>query len=243
MSQATFDDIPRLLLDASFREACVERVVNKNVRRFWTVEYPKYNKGDILPVLNKVGSFLSIPVLRKLLVENKTQLSLRSLMDHKKIFLVNLSKGSLGSDGAHLLASLLLSSLASAGFSRIDTPEEQRIPFILFLDEFQNYTSLSLVEMLSELRKFKLGFVLAHQYMGQLDTKIREAVLGNIGTVVCFRVGQIDAKYMAQEFYPVFKTDDFINLEHYHIYLKLLINGKVSSAFSAKTLSIKELLN
>ena len=158
-------------------------------------------------------------------------------MDSNKIFLVNLSKGSLGTDGAHLLGSLLLTSLASAGFSRIDISEDKRVPFIIYLDEFQNYTTGSIAGMLSELRKFKIGFVLAHQYLHQLQTDIRNAVLGNIGTQICFRLGQTDAKYMAQEFYPTFETSDFTSLEHFHIYLRLLINGKVSQPFSARTIT------
>ncbi len=241
-SKATFDDIPKLLLDSTFQKECMKNVVSKNVIRFWSLEYPKYSKSDILPVLNKVGSFLSIPILHKILVTNKEQISLRSIMDSKKIFLVNLSKGSLGTDGAHLLGSLLLTSLASAGFSRIDTGESNRIPFIIYLDEFQNYTTGSIASMLSELRKFGIGFVLAHQYLHQLDINIKNAVLGNIGSIICFRLGQADAKYMAQEFYPTFQSSDFTSLEHYHIYLKLLINGKISNPFSARTIKIEQLL-
>jgi len=236
-NQATFDDIPKLLLDLTFQKECVKNVVSKNVIRFWQLEYPKYSKADILPVLNKVGSFLSIPILHKILVTNKEQISLRSIMDSKKIFLVNLSKGSLGTDGAHLLGSLLLTSLASAGFSRINIEESNRVPFIIYLDEFQNYTTGSIASMLSELRKFGIGFVLAHQYLHQLQTDIKNAVLGNIGSMVCFRLGQADAKYMAQEFYPTFEASDFTSLEHYHIYLRLLIDGKVSNPFSAKTIT------
>jgi hypothetical protein len=207
------------------------------------LEYPKYTKTDILPVLNKVGSFLSIPLLKKILVDNQNQISLREIMDSKKIFLVNLSKGSLGADGAHLLGSLLLTSLASASFSRVDIKQEDRIPFFIYLDEFQNYTTGSLSGMFSELRKFGVGFILAHQYLHQLTPDIKNAVLGNIGTIICFRLGQADAKYMANEFYPIFETSDFTNLEHYHIYLKLLIRGKTSVGFSAKTITTGEVGN
>ncbi|WP_417197741.1 type IV secretory system conjugative DNA transfer family protein [Bizionia sp.] len=239
--QATFEDIPKMLLDTQFRDHCLFNITNKNVLRFWKVEYPKYSKTDILPVLNKIGSFLSIPMLQRILVENKEQISLRTIIDTKQILLVNLSKGSLGVDGAHLLGSLLLTSLASAGFSRVDTPENKRNPFFIYLDEFQNYTTGSITGMLSELRKFKIGFVLAHQYLNQLQSDIKNAVLGNIGTIVCFKLGQVDAKYMAQEFHPVFQASDFTNLEHFHVYLKLLINGRSPEAFSAKTITIKDL--
>ena len=144
-------------------------------------------------------------------------------------------------DGAHLLGSLLLTSLSSAGFSRINIEEDKRVPFYIYLDEFQNYTTASLTNMFSELRKFNIGFILAHQYLHQLQTDIKNAVLGNIGTIICFKLGQVDAKYMAQEMYPVFQTSDFTNLEHFHIYLKLLINGKSPQAFSAKTITLDKL--
>lgn len=239
--KATFDNIPRLLLDTSYQNQCISHVVSLHVKRFWNTEFPKYSKGDILPVLNKVGSFLSIPMIHKILVENEKQISLRNIMDTNKIFLINLSKGSLGTDGAHLLGSLLLTSLSSAGFSRINIREHERVPFFIYLDEFQNYTTQSLTNMFSELRKFKIGFILAHQYLHQLDTNIRNAVLGNIGTIICFKLGQSDAKYMAQEFYPIFQTSDFTNLEHYHIYLKLLIKGRTAKPFSAKTITLADL--
>ncbi|WP_430411324.1 type IV secretory system conjugative DNA transfer family protein [Kordia sp.] len=240
-AKASFDDIPKLLLDTQFQQHCIQHIVSSHVKRFWQVEFPKYSKGDILPVLNKVGSFLSIPMVHKILVTNQEQISLRQIMDNKKIFLINLSKGSLGTDGAHLLGSLLLTSLSSAGFSRININEQERIPFFIYLDEFQNYTTASLTNMFSELRKFKIGFVLAHQYLHQLDINIRNAVLGNIGTIICFKLGQTDAKYMAQEFYPIFQTSDFTNLEHFHIYVKLLINGRSAQPFSAKTITLNDL--
>ena len=192
-------------------------------------------------MLNKVGSFLSIPILKKILVDNTQQISLRHIMDNNKIFLINLSKGTLGSDGANLLGSLLLTALSSAGFSRVNIDENKRVPFFIYLDEFQNYTTESLSGMFAELRKFKIGFVLAHQYLHQLSNDIRNAVLGNIGTIICFRLGQADAKYMAQEFHPEFEAIDFINLEHYHIYLRILINGRVSKAFSARTVTVEEI--
>ena len=239
--QANFNDIPKLLLSPEYQKECVKHIINKNVIRFWQQEFPKYSKADILPVLNKVGSFLSIPMLNKILVENTQQISLREIMDSNKIFLVNLSKGTLGTDGAHLLGSLLLTSLSSASFSRINIEEKKRVPFFIYLDEFQNYTTASLTNMFSELRKFKIGFVLAHQYLHQLQADIKNAVLGNIGTIICFKLGQADAKYMAQELYPVFQTSDFTNLEHFHIYLKLLINGKTPQPFSAKTITIEDL--
>ncbi|MFD2565919.1 type IV secretory system conjugative DNA transfer family protein [Pseudotenacibaculum haliotis] len=238
---SNLEDIPRLLLDEPYRNTCAKRVINPHVKKFLLEELPKYGKSDILPVINKVSSFLSIPFLRKVLVENQQQLSLRYAMDNRKIVLVNLSKGSLGADGAYLLGSLLLTALSSSAFSRIDIPIEKRVPFHVFLDEFHNYTTGSVVGMLSEHRKFAVGYTLAHQYISQLSTQVRDAVLGNIGTIVCFKLGLSDAKHMEKEFYPIFSASDFVELEHYHVYLRLLVRGRVSDAFSAKTVTTDEL--
>jgi len=239
--QASFENVSELLLDKEYRNQCLTQVSSKQVRQFWIKEYPQYSKGDILPVLNKIGSFISIPILKKILVDNTEQISLRKIMDEKKILLVNLSKGSLGMDGANLLGSFLLTALSSAAFTRIDTKEENREPFFVYLDEFQNYTTQSLVNMFAELRKFRLGFVIAHQYLNQLSVDIKNSVLGNVGTIICFKLGQQDAKYMSGEFYPIFQAYDFVHLKHYHIYLKLLINGGSPRAFSAKTIQVKDI--
>lgn len=240
--KATFSDVTRLLVDDNYRLQCQQHIVAKEVKQFWKFQFSKYSKADVLPVLNKVGSFLAIPMVKKILVDNTKQLSIQSIIDNEKIFLVNLSKGTLGADASHLLGSLLLNSLSAAGFHRSIIDEDERKPFFIYLDEFQNFTTLSLVNMFSELRKFKIGFIVAHQYLNQLPVKIKEAVLGNIGTIICFRMSYADAKYMAQEFYPVFTASDFIALENYHIYLKLMINGKPSKPFSAKTIT-KNYLN
>jgi len=240
--KVSFADIPRILLDDTYKNTCIANLVdNEELLRFWHKEFPKFSKADILPALNKVSGFLSIPVLRKILVENTQQISLRQIMDTKKILLVNIAKGKIGNDGGHLLASLLLGGMTAAGFSRIDTPEDKRVPFIIFLDEFHNYTSDNLIFMISELRKFNIGYVLAHQYLGQLKPNIREAVLGNVGTIVAFTLGS-DAKLMERIFYPVFTATDFINLGRYHVYIKLLINGRVTpQGFSAKTITLEDI--
>lgn len=235
--KATFADINRILLDEPYRQKCQKNIVAKEVKQFWTHQFSKYSKADILPVLNKIGGFLAIPMIKKILVDNSKQLSIQSIINNENIFLVNLSKGTLGADASHLLGSLLLNSLSAAGFHRSTFQEEERKPFFIYLDEFHNFTTLSLVNMFSELRKFKIGFIVAHQYLNQLPIKIKEAVLGNIGTIICFRISYTDAKYMAQEFYPIITANDFIQLENFHIYLKLLIDGKPSKPFSAITIT------
>ena len=234
--EATIGDIPKLLLDKSFRFKAMAVVKNDNVKMFWQKEFPEYNQYDLLPVLNKVGGMLAHPVLKRVLIENQDEISLRKVMDDKKILLVNLSKGYVGEDVAHILGALLISSISSASFSRVDTEEKKRVPFMVYMDEFHNFTTLSLVNMFSELRKFKVGLTLAHQYMHQLDDEIRHAILGNAGTLICFRVGTEDAQYLIKEMYPVFDLEDFINLPNRSIYLKLMIDGTPSQPFSAITI-------
>jgi hypothetical protein len=234
--QATIADIPKLLLDKSFRYKSMAAIKNDSVRAFWQKEFGEYNKYDLLPVLNKVGGMLAHPVIKRVLIENTEEISLRKTMDQKKILLVNLSKGHVGEDVALILGALFISSISSASFSRVDTPEENRIPFMVYMDEFHNFTTLSLVNMFSELRKFKVGLTLAHQYMHQLDEDIRHAVFGNIGTLISFRVGTEDAQHLIKEMYPVFDLEDFINLPNQSIYLRLMIDGTPSQPFSAITI-------
>lgn len=234
--QATIADIPKLLLDKSFRNSAIPAIKNESVRNFWLKEFNNYNRYDLLPVLNKIGGMLAHPAIKRVLIENPQEVSLRKAMDEKKIVLVNLSKGYIGEDVAHILGALFISSLSAAAFSRVDTSEENRTPYMVYLDEFHNFTTLSLVNMFSELRKFKVGLTLAHQYIHQLDDEIRHAVFGNIGTLISFRVGTEDAQHLVKEMLPVFELEDFINLPNYAIYLKLMIDGIPSRPFSAVTL-------
>jgi type IV secretory pathway TraG/TraD family ATPase VirD4 len=234
--KAFMNDIIRIIHDQRYQEECIKNVQSQEVKSFWEDEFPKYTKNDVIPVLNKIGAFLVHPASRRFLIDNPVDVSLRQAMDNSKIVLINLSKGSIGVDVAHLIGSIVLNAFSYAAFSRTDTPEEERVPFHIFLDEFHNYTNPSLINMLSELRKYKVSLTLAHQYMNQLDPDIRNAVLGNVGTIISFRLGQQDARYLEHECYPIFTTDDFTNLENFEIYLKLMILGKPSKAFSAKTL-------
>ncbi len=231
-----FSDIQKLLHDKEFQKKCIPNIINPDVKKFWQQEFKQYTKTDLIPIYNKLGAMLSYPSVRRILIENTEQISLRRIMDTGKILLVNLSKGAIGTEASYILGSLLLTSLASASFSRIDTNAEKRKPFFVYLDEFQNYTNLSLVEMLSELRKFKIGMILSHQYTSQLNTQILDSILGNVGTIVSFRVSQSDARLLEKEFAPIFDVSDFVNLPNYEIYLKLMIDGTPSKAFSATTL-------
>lgn len=238
--QATLADITRLLDDNAFRKQAAARVNNEQVRNFWLKEYAGYparfRAEAIAPLQNKVGAFLSNPLINRIVTQSKSAFRMRRVMDAGKILLVNLAKGKIGADTSTLLGALLVSRLGLAALSRSNQPEEERRDFYLYLDEFHNFTTLSLVGMLSELRKYRLNLILAHQYLAQLDERLLAAILGNVGTIISFRVGPSDTETIAQEFAPEFSATDLINLPNYHIYLKLMIDGRVSSPFSAKTL-------
>lgn len=237
---STLSDILKLLSDKEFRKKVIPSIQNKQIKDFWIKEFDRYPERfkveAIAPIQNKVGAFLSHPLLQKILTKPEKPLSLRKIMDEDKILLVNLAKGSIGEDTSNLLGSLLISRFDLAALSRANIPEAKRQDYTLFLDEFHNFTTQSLVLMLSELRKYRLSLVLAHQYLTQLEPNIKDAILGNVGTIIIFRIGAVDAEVFAQEFAPEFKQSDFTNLPNFHIYLKMMIDGKISSPFSAVTL-------
>jgi type IV secretory pathway TraG/TraD family ATPase VirD4 len=237
--EATLADILTLFRDEAFRKNAAKNCTNKQVRDFWLLEFPKYSRFSaeaVAPIQSKVSAFLSDPTLCRVLTTPKEPIHIRKLMDEGKILLVNLAKGKLGEDSAALLGGLLVTTIGLAAFSRADMPEQDRNPHWLYMDEFQSFTTLSLANMLSELRKYKVGMVLAHQYLHQLDPDIRHAVLGNAATLIAFRLGAPDAAFIAREFNPVFTGTDVLKLPNYHIYLKLLIDGEPSKPFSATTL-------
>lgn len=239
--QATLADILKLLDDANFRRQAAARIQNAQVRNFWLKEYEGYparfRAEAIAPVQNKVGAFLADPVLNRILTQHHSSFRLRDVMDQGKVLLVNLAKGVIGEDTASLLGALLVARFGLAAMSRADIPEGKRRDFFLYLDEFHSYTTLSLAEMLSELRKYRLNLILAHQYMAQLTPPMRDAVFGNVGTIISFRIGAVDAELLSQEFYPEFSVADFSNLPNHGIYLKLMIDGVPSRPFSAVTLN------
>jgi DNA helicase HerA-like ATPase len=240
--QATLADVLRLLDDHSFRKNVAGRVRSAQVRSFWLREYEGYparfRAEVVAPVQNKVSAFLADPVLNAILTQSKSAFDLRRVMDEDHILLVNLAKGKLGEDSAALLGALLVSRLGFAALSRADIPEGERRDFFVYLDEFPTFTTLSLASMLSELRKYRVGLVLAHQYLIQIDEQILGAILGNVGTVISFRIGPADAEIMEKEFYPEFRTEDLLNLPNYSVYMRLMIGGVVSRPFSATTVAL-----
>jgi type IV secretory pathway TraG/TraD family ATPase VirD4 len=237
---ATLADILPLMMDRNFRRAAIRHMQNQQVRLFWSHEYegypPYFRAAAIAPIQNKVGAFLADPLLHKILAGSETTLNLREIMDKRKILLVNLAKGKMGGDASALLGALLVASIGWSAFGRAEIPESDRADFYVYLDEFHTFTTLSLADMLSELRKYRVGLILAHQYTAQLDPPVRDAVFGNAGTIISFRVGPDDARVMAKEFDPVFSELDLISLPNYGIYLKLMIDGTPSPPFSAETL-------
>ncbi len=237
--------IARMLVNKTYRKKIVDNIKDPVVKSFWVDEFANYNdkfrNEAIAPIQNKVGQFLSSAIIRNIVGQTKSSIDLREIMDKKKIFLINLSKGRIGEDNSALLGAMIITKLQLAAMSRVDMPEEEREDFYLYVDEFQNFATESFANILSEARKYRLNLVVAHQYIGQLvadkkNTIVRDAIFGNVGTLVCFRVGADDAEFLEKEFDPTYLLNDLVNLTKYHIYLKLMINGVSSTPFSATTL-------
>jgi hypothetical protein len=235
----TLGDIPRLLSERDYRSGVVRRVTNDTVRDFWEKEYagysPAFRAVVTAPLQNKVAAFLTDPLLHSILTGQESSFDLRQVLDKGKILVVNLAKGKLGEGPAALLGSLLVSHLSLAALERADLPQEERRDFYLYLDEFHTFSTLTLATMLSELRKYRLNLILAHQYLGQLEPEIRDAVFGNAGTFIAFRVGALDAPTVARELSPRFEADDLLSLPNFSTYLRLMIDGEPSRPFSAYT--------
>ncbi|MCW2114421.1 type IV secretory system conjugative DNA transfer family protein [Bradyrhizobium elkanii] len=238
--QATMHDVLRILSDQKFRTEIARKLKNETVRTFLLKEFDRFSFGyradGTAPIQNKVGAFLSDPLLNRLLTAPERDLHIRQIMDEGGVLLVNLAKGQIGEDSSSLLGGLLVTTLGLAAFSRAELPEHERRDFYVYVDEFQNFTTLAMANMFSELRKYRVGFTVAHQYLHQLEPDVRHAVLGNAGTIISFRVGSEDATYLAREFQERFDEVDLLQLPNYHIYLKLMIDGMPSKPFSAVTL-------
>ena len=237
---STLSDILRLYTDKEFRRGVVSGLQHDMVRRFWLDEFEKYPDRQraeaVAPIQNKLGALLTDPRLYRTLVAPQQPISFRSLMDSAGVLIVNLAKGRLGEDGANVLGSILVATIGLAALSRAELPVSERRPFILYVDEFQTFTTLAFANMMPELRKYGVGLNLAHQYLHQLDDDVRHSVLGNAGTLLSFRVGPEDASVMAREMQPTFDVPDLLNLPNHHFYTKLMIDGTPSRPFSARTL-------
>lgn len=238
---ATLMSISRMIADEEYRDQVIANVKNPAVKPFWTKEYAswndKYKQEAVAPVQNKVGQFLAASLIRNIVAQTKSTFNIRDIMDSRKIFIVNLSKGAIGEDNSKLLGGMLVTKLYTSAMERVDIEAKDRKPFFLYVDEFQNFATESFADILSEARKYGLSLTMAHQYMKQLDEKVLDAVIGNVGTMISFRIGSGDSEILAKEFTPTFLEEDFLNLPKYQIYLKLLIDGVASSPFSAQTIA------
>lgn len=241
---ATLLDIQPLLTDVLFRNKVLSYVTNQHTLSFWKNEFEKYSPAlkseAITPILNKTGVFLTSIPLRNTVGQNTNSFRMQNVLDEGKILIANLSKGELGEDASSILGSILVTSIQLAALFRSTQSEHQRVPFYLYVDEMHSFISLSFADILSEARKYKLSLFLTHQYIDQLQEKIRSAIFGNVGTIISFRIGAEDAEHLAKEFYPVFNEEDFVNLPRYSMYLKLMIDGATSRPFSADTLPPKQ---
>lgn len=236
--------IMRLLVDRDYRQKIVDNIQDPVVKSFWLNEYEQwrdqYRNEAIAPIQNKVGQFLNVSLVRNIVGQPESTINIPEIMDAGKILLVNVSKGRIGEDNSALLGAMLITKIQLAAMERVRISEEQRKDFFLYVDEFQNFATDSFATILSEARKYRLNLVLAHQYVGQLvtdnNTKVRDAVFGNVGTLVSFRVGAADAEFLEKEFEPEFTIQDIVNLPNYQVYLRLMIDGMTSRPFSAHTL-------
>lgn len=235
---STLMGVTRMLSDKAYRKKVIAQVQDPVVKAFWVNEFSgyadKFANEAVAPIQNKVGQFLSSSLIRNIVGQVKSNLDLREIMDGRKILLLNLSKGHIGEDNSALLGAMMITKLQLAAMSRVDTPEEQRRDFYLYVDEFQNFATTSFASILSEARKYRLNLIMAHQYIAQLgDTGVWEAIQGNVGTMIVFRVGAADAEVLVKEFEPHFIEEDLVNLPKYQFYIKLMIDGVASHPFSA----------
>jgi len=237
---STLLGVTRILVDKSYRAKVVEKITDPVVRSFWVDEFSQWNdrvlQEVISPIQNKVGQFLSSSLIRNIVGQTVSSFNIREVMDQRKILIINLSKGRIGEDNGALLGAMMITKIQLAAMGRVDIPEDDRKDFYLYVDEFQNFATESFANILSEARKYHLNLVLANQYVTQIEETVRDAIFGNAGSIVSFRVGAMDAEFLEKEFEPVFMMNDIINLPKFQIYLKLMIDGIAGDAFSATTL-------
>lgn len=241
---STMLGVNRMMNDKKYRQRVYEKIKDPIVKAFWLDEFEawddKFRKEAVAAIQNKVGQFLSSFLIRNIVGQAKSTINMREIMDNKKILIVNLSKGRIGEDAMRLLGGMIVTKIQLAAMERVDMPEEERKNFYLTVDEFQNFVTESFANILSEARKYRLNLLVAHQYISQLvvdsNSVVRDAIFGNVGTIISFRVGAEDAEFLEKEFEPVFTANDIINLPKYSIYLKLMIDGIAGNAFSATAL-------
>ena len=241
--ETTMLDITRMLTDKKFRKETLSYCTDTVVLQFWNVEFAswtdKFAAEAIAPVLNKVGAFTANPVIRNIIGQPKSTFNIREIMDEGKILIVNLSKGLIGEDNASILGSFMVTKIQLAAMSRSDIPNiEDRRPFYLYVDEFQNFATDSFATILSEARKYGLNLTVANQYISQMSDTVRNAVFGNVGTMICFRVSADDSPILAKQFEPQFEANDLLQMHNRSFVINMVIKGEKSPAFSARTLNL-----
>lgn len=241
--ETTMLDITRMLTDKKFRKETLDHCTDTVVLNFWKVEFASWNDKfvaeAIAPVLNKVGAFTANPVIRNIIGQPKSTFNIRQIMDEGKILIVNLSKGLIGEDNASILGSFLVTKIQLAAMSRSDIPDiKDRRPFYLYVDEFQNFATDSFATILSEARKYGLNLTVANQYISQMNETVRDAVFGNVGTMISFRVSADDAPILSKQFEPQFEAQDLLQMHNRHFIINMVINGEKAPAFSATTLTL-----
>jgi len=241
---ATMLDITRMLTEKNFRKDVIQYLDDPVVKNFWTIEFAQWNDKfaaeAVAPVLNKVGAFTANPMMRNILGQPKSTFSLRQIMDQGKILIVNLSRGLMGEDNAGILGAMMVTKIQLSAMGRADTPESQRRPFYLYVDEFQNFATDSFAVILSEARKYALNLTVANQYISQMGEAVRDAVFGNVGTIVSFRVSPDDAPFLVKYFEPQFEAMDLIQQHNRYFMVSMTISGEKATPFSAKTLNLPE---
>ncbi len=240
--EATMKGMVSMLTDRNYRQRVVEFIEDDMVRRFWAIEFAdwseKYDTEAIIPLVNKLAQFLSDPMLRNIFGQKENKIDLEDLMNNKKIILINLSKGRLGEENSSFFGSMFITKIKQAGMARAALPEKERTDFYLYVDEFHNLMTETFENLLSEARKYGLCLTMAHQYIGQLIPRVQQAVLGNTGSTIIFRVGGEDAVKLEPEMAPIFGVKDMINLGVRQFYIKESVDGESYDPFSAETLNV-----
>lgn len=241
---STMLDITRILTDKAFRKEVMTHVTDPVVRNFWEVEFATWNDKfaaeAVAPVLNKVGAFTANPLVRNIIGQPKSSFNIRQIMDSQKIMIVNLSRGQVGEDNAALLGALLVTKIQLAAMSRANIAPEERVPFYLYVDEFQNFATDSFATILSEARKYALNLTVANQYIAQMSQDVRDAVFGNVGSMIAFRMGADDARTMQKYFEPKFEEYDLVHMNNRNFVINMTIDGEKTQAFSGTTLDLPE---
>ncbi len=235
---ATFVELMRILTDARYVQELLPKLTDPIVRRYWTDQIAQtsdFHKSEVLDyITSKFGRFVTNRVIRNIIGQSQSSFDFRKVMDEGKILLINLSKGSLGEENSSFLGLILVPRILMAAMSRVDMPEDQRRDFYMYVDEFQNFATPDFAQILSEARKFRLNLTVANQFIGQIDDEIKNAIFGNVGSIITYRVGTNDAGYLAREFAPVFSEDDLLNIEKYHVYIRTLVKNETVQPFSMK---------